>query len=336
MRSTLKPVYEAFNLLSDQEKAQFAQLVLNQMSSEMNLETLNKEAKGTTRKQCPHCADHSIFANGKQNGMQRYGCNTCKKNFSDSTGTALAGIHKRELWIKYILHMCDGHSIKKCAKLTGISIQTSFDWRHKILSRLRHEAPEKFSGICEVDDVSFNYSEKGTKTIDRKPRKRGNDGIKQGGSNDKVAVLLSYDRTNNKDFQVLKRGRVRKSDLQKALGKRIEKDTVMCSDSHRSFTGFAKANKLLLKKIVVRKGQHIVDKVYHVQHVNQMAQALRKWMNKFNGVASKYLQNYMNWFMMIEKLKSNTAPARAFALATLAAPVRINHGMEIYLNSYIN
>ena len=331
MKATLKPLFESFRSLTDLEKAEFAQLIFNQMSTNMNLESLNKEAKGAIRKHCPHCFGSSIFANGKQKGMQRYGCNTCKKNFSDSTGTALVGIHKKDLWIKYILHMFEGYSLDKCVKLVGISKQTAFDWRHKILSRLRHEAPEKFSGICEIDDVCFNYSEKGSKNIERKPRKRGNDGIKQGLSNDKVAVLLSCDRTNRKDFQVIKKGRIRKSDLQKVIGKRLEKGTVLCSDSHRSFTGFAKENKIPLKKIVVRKGQHIVDKVYHIQHVNQMAQALRKWMIKFNGVASKYLQNYMNWFMMIEKLKTNTSPIKAFALAILAAPVRINHSFENYV-----
>jgi len=332
MKTTLNPLYEAFASLSEEEKGEFAEFVFSKMSGDLRLETLNIEAKGTKRKQCPHCTSAEIYANGNVRGMQRYVCKNCKKNFSDSTGTALALIKKKELWVNYIMHMFEGHSLFKCAKLTGISKQTAFDWRHKILSRLRHEAPDKFSGICEIDDVCFNYSEKGSSNLDRKPRKRGNDGIKQGGSNDKVAVLLSYDRTNNKDFQVIKRGRIRKVDLQKAIGEKIEEKTVLCSDSHRSFTGFAKENKLTLKKIIVRKGQHIVDKVYHIQHVNQMAHALRRWMYKFNGVATKYLQNYMNWFMMIEKLKTNTNPIKAFTLAILAAPVTVNHTLETILN----
>lgn len=332
MNAILKPLFEAFNLLSSQEKDQFAQIVFKQMSNDISLDKLNGEVRSAIRKQCPHCEGGSIFANGKAKGMQRYGCKDCKKNFSDSTGTALASIQKKGLWISYILNMLEGYSIRECAKLTGISIQTSFDWRHKILSRLRHEAPEKYSGICEVDDISFNYSEKGSRDLERKPRKRGNHGIKQGGSNDKVAVLLSCDRSNKKDFQVIKRGRIRKADLQKAIGTKIEKGTVLCCDSHRSFTGFAKESNLEIKKIVVRKGQHVVDKVYHVQHVNQMAQALRKWMSKFNGVASKYLQNYMNWYLMIEKLKTNIAPVKAFALAILGAPVKSDHSLEISLN----
>jgi transposase-like protein len=323
MTAQLKPLFEAFTALTEKQKEQFAQLVFSQMSVDLKLESLSKEIKGTSRKQCPHCLSEDIYANGKLKGMQRFKCKACLKNFSESTGTALASIKKKDLWIAYIRNMFEGKSLQKCADLTGISKQTSFDWRHKILSRLRHEAPEKFTGICEIDDIFFNYSEKGSKNLDRKPRKRGNHGISQGVSNDKVAVLVTCDRTNNKDIQVIKRGRIRKTDLHKAIGDRIEKKTVICSDSHRSFTGFAKEKKLKLKKINARKGQHVVDKVYHVQHVNQMAKSLKHWMDKFNGVATKYLQNYMNWFMMMEKLKSNSAQTKAFAMAVLSAPLDV-------------
>jgi hypothetical protein len=51
------------------------------------------------------------------------------------------------------MHLFEDHSLFKYVKLTGISKQTAFDWRHKILSRLRNEAPDKFSGIYEIDDV---------------------------------------------------------------------------------------------------------------------------------------------------------------------------------------
>ena len=50
--------------------------------------------------------------------------------------------------------MLAGYSLEKCAKLTGISKQTSFDWRHKILSALgKFQKNQILSGICESDDV---------------------------------------------------------------------------------------------------------------------------------------------------------------------------------------
>lgn len=44
----------------------------------------------------------------------------------------------------------------------------------------------------------------------------------------------------------------------------------------------------------------------YVQNVNNMDMRLRKFMAPFNGVASKYLQNYLNWFLVLEKIKKST------------------------------
>lgn len=79
------------------------------------------------------------------------------------------------------------------------------------------------------------------------------------------------------------------------------------SNSHRSYGAFAKSNTITHKKFNVSKGQRTVDKVYHVQNVNNMDMRLRKLMESFNGVATKYLQNYLNWFLVLEKIKNSTS-----------------------------
>jgi hypothetical protein len=60
------------------------------------------------------------------------------------------------------------------------------------------------------------------------------------------------------------------------------------------------------KKLNTSKGQRTVDKVYHVQNVNNLDMRLRKFIDSFNGVATKYLQNYLNWFLVLEKIKNST------------------------------
>lgn len=335
MAHPLTSLIEAFKQLPEKEKKQFVQMVFNNVSENLELDSLRKDALANRKRECPHCRSEAIFANGRLKGMQRYKCKSCEKNFSDSTGTALASIKKPELWLTYIRQMFEGKSLVQCAKATGIAKQTAFDWRHKILARLKHEAPESFAGICEMDDVFFNYSEKGSKNLKRKARKRGNDGISEGVSKDKVAVLLTADRSKSKDIQVIKRGRIRKQDLNKAVGNRIKKGTILCTDSHRSFTGFAKEKRLAVKNIHARKGQHVINKTYHIQHVNQMASGLKKWMAGFNGVATKYLQNYMNWYLMLDRLKNHANQTAKFTIAILAAPILIGSKSEI-ISTYIN
>ena len=102
-----------------------------------------------------------------------YKCVSCEKWFSSTTGTPLWDIKKKEKWQSYIACMQQGMSIKKTAKAVGISIQTSFDWRHKILSVLSGQAPEKLEGTVECDELELALSNKGDRNLQRKPRHRG-------------------------------------------------------------------------------------------------------------------------------------------------------------------
>jgi transposase-like protein len=263
----------------------------------------NEQLKATS---CPHCSSTQIRANGKLKDVQRYVCKGCKKHFSETTGKFWYNIKKKDKLSTYLYCLLSGYSIRKCAKQTGISIQTSFDWRHKLLTSFSEVAPEQFLGIVESDDLFFAYSEKGNRHLDRKPRKRGGKASTAGVSDEKVAVIATCDRTGNKDFRVATKGRISKKDLDNALQGKVDKAAVLCSDSHRSYTAFAKSEELVHKKFNASKGQRAVDKVYHVQNVNNMDMRLRKFMDSFNGVATKYLQNYLNWFLVLEKIKNTT------------------------------
>lgn len=276
----------------------------------------DKQDKAIT---CPHCTSKRIRANGKLKGVQRYFCNACKKNFSETTGKFWYGIKKKDKLSKYLYCLLSGYSIRKSAKETGLSIQTSFDWRHKLLTSFSSVSAEEFQGIVESDDLFFTYSEKGNRHLDRKPRQRGEKASKAGISNEKVAVIATCDRSGNKDFKVATRGRISKKDLDKVLKGKLDKVEVICSDSHRSYDAFAKANTINHKKFNASKGQRTIDKVYHVQNVNNMDMRLRKFMESFNGVATKYLQNYLNWFLVLEKIKNSTSKMNAITAIAFAS-----------------
>jgi transposase-like protein len=267
---------------------------------------------------CPSCSSFSISGNGKYNGVQRYVCRDCKKYFRDSTGSLTYNLKKGELLPKYLYNMLLGYSIKKCSEQTDICIQTSFDWRHKILNSFNELRPSDFGGIVESDDIFFLESEKGSRNMTRKIRERGSKATKRGISNEQVAVVITQDRKSSKEVVVVKKGRVTKKSLEKVLGGRIEKGATLCTDSHRSYTAFTKANGIDHKKFIANKGQRVKDKIYHVQNVNNTASRLRNWMKPFNGVATKYLQNYLNWFMVLEKIKNDNERLKTFGMMAFA------------------
>ena len=133
-------------------------------------------------------------------------------------------------------------------------------------------------------------------------------------------MVATCDRKGNKEMVVTARGRISKKDLDRVLGGKLEKTETLCTDSHRSYTAFAKGKGLAHKKFNASKGQRITDKAYHVQNVNNTAMRLRQWMGSFNGVSTKYLQNYLNWFMVLDKIKNSNKRLNQFALyACMAA-----------------
>ena len=40
-------------------------------------------------------------------------------------------------------------------------------------------------------------------------------------------------------------------------------------------------------------GKQRVKVIYHIQNVSSYHSRLKRWMNRFNGVVTKYLQNYL-------------------------------------------
>ena len=127
---------------------------------------------------CPHCQSLSVRGNGRLKGVQRYGCKDCRKNFSETTGKFWFALKKKDKVKQYLYCLLSGYSIRKSAKETGISIQTSFDWRHKLLTSFSVVSPDEFRGIVERDDLFFLYSEEREQKPGASGKKAGHQGRK--------------------------------------------------------------------------------------------------------------------------------------------------------------
>lgn len=58
---------------------------------------------------------------------------------------------------------------------------------------------------------------------------------------------------------------------------------------------------------------------------------LRKFMDSFNGVAAKYLQNYLNWFLVLEKINNSTSKiAIVTAIAFASNNVWFEYKQELF------
>ena len=249
---------------------------------------------------CPHCTSSRIIHYGSVKGSKRYKCNDCKRSFGNYSHTIYSGIKKKDkfLLFKNIMLTEGAIPLRTMCKRVGISVQTSFDWRHKLIVSL-YDSDSKLTNEVQIDDIWVSYSQKGRKGLKYSKKRGGNK--KAGDNNYQVKVLIA----TNKDTTIMKVariGRLTKSDIDDSIGHRIEKETKLISDSHPSIIGFAKDHNI--KHVHFKSKKHLAETGENVQFLNSQASRLNTMINGvFKGVATKYLQNYANWNSFIETNK---------------------------------
>lgn len=305
MMNPLTQILELVRLLPKPDQERLINRINMELSdtpdSVANLIEVRNNLQEKEKFTCPHCDGEDVIGHGNYKGVKRYKCKSCIRTFNDLTGTAVSCIHKKDKWQAYLNCIANNLSLRESAKQVGVCYRTSFLWRHKIIGAFKDVGCVKLEGIIEGDETFFLFSEKGNKSIEtRKPRKRGGKASKPGINDEHVAVIVSTDRNKQPIIEVAGRGRVNAKQIDRCMGRWIgDKASVLCSDSHRSYEKFAKKKKLKHVKINASKGQYVKDKVYHVQNINNIHHLLKDWIKRFNGVASGYLQNYMNWFRIL-------------------------------------
>ena len=74
------------------------------------------------------------------------------------------------------------------------------------------------------------------------------------------------------------------------LQRHLAKDSILITDGNRTYRNL---HDIKLKSLKFGKPE---NKVYHLNNINNFHSMLKKFMIRFNGVATKYLDNYVNYF----------------------------------------
>lgn len=262
---------------------------------DLQLNTAYRRPTGRLVRNCPTCESTLIVKNGHRANLQRYKCKNCQRTFTPRSGSRMQGIHRMKKFKACEKLMGEQYvSLKEMEKKLGISHQTAFDWRHKILWSLR-ASTASFEGVTELDEVGFQFSQKGRKGL-KHAKKRGRS-KKRIEPEDQVKLLVAADRSSHRDLSVAKIGRIAKVDVQRKLSGKFQKDCTLVTDKHRRLAAFAKSqgiNHIDCNNVVetaANKGSK-----YRIQEVRDLATMLKSMTNyRCKGVSTKYLQSYANW-----------------------------------------
>ena len=208
--------------------------------------------------------------------------------------------------------MLDSTSVRAAAKAVGVHRNTSFRWRHRFLHLGKLDRPDSLSGIAEADELFLLESQKGSRQLTRPARKRGGVAKKRGISKEHDCVLVARDREGRTFDFVPGRGAVTSSQLHAHLLPVLDTDILLVTDSHGAYRAFAREAGLSHEAVNLRQGERVRGAI-HVQNVNGYHRRLRQWLARFNGVASRYLLNYLGWRWALdgERIDSSEGLLRA-------------------------
>ena len=191
------------------------------------------------------------------------------------------------------------HSVREAARQIGVAKNTSFRWRHRFLRLDKDTLKQKLTGIVEVDESFVLESRKGERGLAREARKRGGKAQKPGLSDEQTPVLIARDRHGDQVDAVLPNRTAEAVGV--ALDGALAKDDVLlCVDGDAAVIAYAKKHGIEFETIIASKGEHVHEKVLHLQNVNATVSRFKNWLTRFNGVASKYLPNYLAWRRRLE------------------------------------
>ncbi len=114
---------------------------------------------------CPHCGSHSIILYGFKRGKQRYFCKGCGKTYVPTTGTVLSMSHfGMDVWQEFLRQTLEGDALSYAEKTLGLTHQTAFNMKHKLLMALEDffgESPVVLGDVTEFDETFVLDSYKG-------------------------------------------------------------------------------------------------------------------------------------------------------------------------------
>jgi len=261
---------------------------------------------------CPHCQGSKITKWNTSSGLQRYLCKPCGRTFNALTGTPLAQLHKRELWLGHAQALVEGIPLRKVAARLDVDLTTAFRWRHRFLSAPQDVKPARLEGTVEADETYFLYSEKGAPDLKRLPRKRGGKAQKPGLSAEQVPVLIARDRHGATTDAVLPDRSA--ASIKTVLGPVLDKAAILVSDGAKAYRAFADEARILHVELNLSAGERGWG-VYHIQNVNNYDSRLKTWMRRFNGVATKHLSSYLGWHRTNEREGHTLNASRMLAAA---------------------
>ena len=310
--------------------------------------------------QCPVCkaVDHVLFGTyqGPGEKVQRYKCKACGKVFAPLYRSLVSGsAFSYRDWIKFIDCLYNGYTTKQIASACEISERTAHNNRIKLfyaLKLLNDKVTLKGNVVLDETYIPVNFKGNHSKDDDfvmpRAAYKRGGENHAKGITDNLACIVCAVDDNGNSVAKVAGTGNVSAAKLKYVLKEHLG-DNIFClySDKSTAIKSFAESNgyeikqeKLLRKGakkasgIVFNQDTFVINR--YLQIINSYHSRLKKFLNRFSGISTKYLSGYLYLFAWKERNKDRE-PVEAYKdlLYILTEPNNYQTADDILNNGHL-
>lgn len=237
---------------------------------------------------CPHCDGKRVIKWGRSSSRQRYRCRDCGRTFSTFTATALYCLKRPDLWRQFLWCMDGRLTVRASAAVLGVDKDTALRWRHRLLEQWRHAPKPRLKRRLVIGEFSVPHSAKGSRRLRRPARRRGEEWSFPSIQTGPVMVLVAWESEKAMLLRSVP-GRVTSRDYYRIIAPRAGKlaEIVGAGGESCGVAGFAR--RLGVTYTSERRS-------FEPVRVFLVRRELRAWLRPFHGVASRRLDNYLEWF----------------------------------------
>ena len=139
-----------------------------------------------------------------------------------------------------------------------------------------------------MDEKYTPYNHKGTKIDGVEPKHRGTPATKRGLSNQQICIITAIQRFTHTIARTLNYGKPSSLDLLR-FGECLESKSFVMLDGSNSYNELLES-KNCTKKVLISHESY--DKFNHLNTVNSFHKLIEERLQKYKGVASKYINRY--------------------------------------------
>ena len=269
--------------------------------------------------ECPRCGHAHVVRKGRnRDGSQRWRCEGCRRTFCARTfGLMARSKLPRGKWARLVELTVDRASVARCAGELGVTTFTAWFMRMRLCEAMKRSMPAPpENGSWQLDGTYYDESLKGLRgeAMPRAAHPTGHDVHERGISNMKVCVVCGVEAGGGCFCELCDRGRPTDAALLSSLQGRVGRGAAVTTDGHQAFGRVLEALGVARHDGVDRAAE--ADG--RLKAVNELHGRLDRFLERFHGVSTRWLQRYLWWFEWVERARRTRSDARS-ALAEVAA-----------------